>query len=100
MYLLECKRLAAHLYLTDISEEHVASIIRAEKEISTNSSGKRSVFISVNFSVYFSTLKMEATYHSETSVDFQRTTQHYNPEEEHIIFTPVRATYIILIKYN
>jgi hypothetical protein len=31
--------------------------------------------------VYSSTLKMEATFSSETSVDFQRTTRHYIPEE-------------------
>jgi hypothetical protein len=29
---------------------------------------------------YFSTLKVEAKFSSETSVDFQRTTRHYNPE--------------------
>jgi hypothetical protein len=29
----------------------------------------------------FSTLKMEATYSSETSVDFQRTTRRYIPED-------------------
>jgi hypothetical protein len=28
---------------------------------------------------YASALKVEATYSSETSVDFQRTTQRYNP---------------------
>jgi hypothetical protein len=31
---------------------------------------------------YSSTLKMEATCSSETSVDFQRTTQRYNPEDK------------------
>jgi hypothetical protein len=32
-------------------------------------------------SAYFSTLKMEVICSSETSVDFQQTTQHYIPEE-------------------
>jgi hypothetical protein len=38
-------------------------------------------FILVSCFAYFSTLKMEATCASETSVDFQRTTRRYIPED-------------------
>jgi hypothetical protein len=40
-----------------------------------------SAFILVSFLVYFSKMKMEATCSSETSVDFQRTTRRYIPED-------------------
>jgi hypothetical protein len=49
--------------LTNVSEEHVASIFR---------------FLAL---AYSSTLKMEATCSSEMSVDFQWATQHYIPED-------------------
>jgi hypothetical protein len=39
------------------------------------------------FLAYSSTLKMEATYSSETSVDFQRTTERYIPEDGLIILS-------------
>jgi hypothetical protein len=39
-----------------------------------------SAFTLVSCSAYSSTLKMEAIWSSETSVDFQRTTQRYIPE--------------------
>jgi hypothetical protein len=38
-------------------------------------------FTLVSYLAYSSTLKMEATCSSETSVDFQRTTHHYIPED-------------------
>jgi hypothetical protein len=38
-------------------------------------------FTLVSFSAYSSTLKMEAICSSETSVDFQRNTQRYIPED-------------------
>jgi hypothetical protein len=38
-------------------------------------------FMLVTCSTYSLTLKMEATYSSETSVDFQRITQRYIPED-------------------
>jgi hypothetical protein len=38
-------------------------------------------FTLVSCSAYSSTLKMEAVYYSETSVDFQRTTRRYIPED-------------------
>jgi hypothetical protein len=40
-----------------------------------------SAFTLVSCSTYFSTLKMEATVYSETSVDSQRTTHYYIPED-------------------
>jgi hypothetical protein len=38
-------------------------------------------FILISWLAYSSTLKMKATYSSETSVDFQRTTQRYISED-------------------
>jgi hypothetical protein len=38
-------------------------------------------FTLVSCLIYYSTLKMEATYSAETSADFQRTTLRYNPED-------------------
>jgi hypothetical protein len=53
--------------LTDVSEKHVAS--------------RLSPLLLVSCLAYSPNLKMEATCSSETSVDFQRTTRHYIPEE-------------------
>jgi hypothetical protein len=39
----------------------------------------------VTYLSYSSTLKMEGTYSSETSVEFQRTTWHYIPEDRTIL---------------
>jgi hypothetical protein len=59
----------------DISEEYIASIFtveeEAKQETSVKAGGKQS---------QASTLKMEAICSSETSDDFQQTTQHYIPE--------------------
>jgi hypothetical protein len=38
-------------------------------------------FTQVSYLGYFSTLKMEATCYSKTSVDFQKTTQRFIPED-------------------
>jgi hypothetical protein len=53
----------------------------------------------VSCSAYFSTLKMEAIYSSETSVDFQRTTRRYIPEDStlHNHRSENLKSYIILI---
>jgi hypothetical protein len=49
-------------------------------------------FTLVSGLVYYSTSKMEATYSSETSVDFQRTTWHYILEDRTFITTAVRTS--------
>jgi hypothetical protein len=46
-----------------------------------SSSGLPPAFTLVSCSAYSSTLKMEAIYFSETSVDFQRTTRRYIPQD-------------------
>jgi hypothetical protein len=46
--------------------------------------GKQSLLVS--FSAYSSTLKMEAICSSETSVDFQRTTRRYIPEDGTVLY--------------
>jgi hypothetical protein len=60
-------------------EEHVFFIFRvegAEQETSVKAGDKL-----VSWSAYSSTLKIEATCFSETSVDFQRTTRRHIPED-------------------
>jgi hypothetical protein len=49
-------------------------------------------FTPVSRSAYFSTLKMEAICSSETSVDTQRTTQRYIPEDGTLQTTAVRTS--------
>jgi hypothetical protein len=73
---------------TDVQEEHIASNFRVEEyakqETSMKSGGKQSHFHTVSCLAYSSTLKMEATYSFEMSVDFQWTTLHYIPEDSTI----------------
>jgi hypothetical protein len=49
-------------------------------------------FMLVSCSAYSLTLKMEATHSSETSVEFQRTTRHYVPEDRTLHNTTVRTS--------
>jgi hypothetical protein len=57
----------------------------AESQTDVKSGGLLpSVFTLVSCSAYSSNLKTEATYSSETSVDFQRTIQHYIPEDSNL----------------
>jgi hypothetical protein len=75
---------------TDVSEEHVASILMIEEYTEQETCVKvgvnqkwlilEPVFTLVSCTVYSSTLKMEAIFSSETSVGFQRTTWLYIPE--------------------
>jgi hypothetical protein len=48
-------------------------------------------FMLVSFLAYYLILKMAATFSSETSFDFQRTTRHYIPEDK----TPPRILFCI-----
>jgi hypothetical protein len=57
---------------TDVSKKYVASIVRVEALLATS-------FILFSCFAYFSTIKTEATYSSETSFDLQRTTRRYIP---------------------
>jgi hypothetical protein len=66
---------------TDVSEEHIASIFRVEENFSKNQQESRWQAPWFLAQLIFSTLKMEATYSSETSVNTQRTTRSYNPGE-------------------
>jgi hypothetical protein len=63
---------------TDVPEGHIASIFRVE-EISSAKNQRESKWQALP--PYFSALKMEAIYSSETSVDTQRTTRRYIPED-------------------
>jgi hypothetical protein len=49
---------------------------------------------------YFSVLKTEAMYFSEMSVDFQRTTRRYNPEDRALqalfLFLPFILTLVVV----
>jgi hypothetical protein len=58
---------------TDVSVEHIASIFRVEKT--------QHVAWRFLAELIFSTLKMEAIFSSETSVDTERTTPRYIPED-------------------
>jgi hypothetical protein len=60
---------------TDISEEHIASIFRVEKQVQQETS------VQAGDKHIFSTLKMDVTCSSETSVDIQQTTRRYIPED-------------------
>jgi hypothetical protein len=63
---------------SSVSEEYVASIFRVEEwpELCL-----LSVFALVSCSAYSSPLKMQVICCSVTSVDFQRTTRRYIPED-------------------
>jgi hypothetical protein len=61
------KRRVVHSNSTDVLEAHVASILG---------------FTQVSCLAYLSTLKMEMTCSSETSVDFRRVTWRYIPVDE------------------
>jgi hypothetical protein len=68
---------------TDVSEEYVASVFNVEE--AKQEAGMKQAFACYLLQVVFlqglfSTLKMQATYSSETSVSFQRTTQRYITE--------------------
>jgi hypothetical protein len=45
-------------------------------------------------------MKMEATFSSETSVDFQRTTQHYIPEDRSILMLIVHTDITVVGAYR
>jgi hypothetical protein len=49
-------------------------------------------FTLVACSTYSSTLKMEATHSSEISIEFQRTTRRYIPEDSTVLFTTIAVT--------
>jgi hypothetical protein len=71
---------------TYVSEEHIASIFRVEEYAEQETSLKAKLCLPpaltlVSCSAYYSTLKMEAICSSEASVDFQRTTRCYIPED-------------------
>jgi hypothetical protein len=70
----------------DVPEKHIASTFSVEKKAKEETSLKqvasRTSFMLVSCLAYFSNLKMEATCSSETSVDFQRTTRRYVPEDK------------------
>jgi hypothetical protein len=63
------------LKVNDVSEEHIASIFRTMLA---------TFFTLVYCLAYSYTLKMEAAYSSGTSVDFQRTTWRYIPEDSNL----------------
>jgi hypothetical protein len=56
---------------TDVSEEHIASIFRAEKKFGQEPA-----------EIFSSAMKMEAICSSETSVAFQQTTRRHTPEDD------------------
>jgi hypothetical protein len=70
-------------------EEHVASIFRIEEKVEQETSKKQAAnraglppAVSLVSGLAFSSiLKLEATCPSETSVDFERNTRRYIPEE-------------------
>jgi hypothetical protein len=64
--------LCSPLKVNDVYDEHTASIIRFFLP---------PTFTLVSFSAYSLTLKMKAICSSETSVNFQRTTLRYIPED-------------------
>jgi hypothetical protein len=55
--------------------------IQIEVEQETRQAASKPAFTMVSCLAYSSTLKMEATYCSETLNDFQRSAQHYIPED-------------------
>jgi hypothetical protein len=65
---------------SDVSEEHIASIFRVEKEAEQETSMKAGGKL-VSYSANFSALKMEAICFSKTSGDTQRTTRRYISED-------------------
>jgi hypothetical protein len=75
---------------TEVSEEYVATIFRieeyAKQEISIKQKASRALLL-VYFLVYSSTLKIEAIYFFETSIDFQRTIWHYIPDNRSLLHT-------------
>jgi hypothetical protein len=71
--------------LTDVSEEHIASIFRVEKISSARNnpaSRWQTRCTLLSCWTYFLTLTMEAICSTETSVDTQQTTRHYIPEDD------------------
>jgi hypothetical protein len=77
------QRLVVRWKSADASEEHVASIFRVKdytkQETSVKDDGKQSsAYSSLTYS---STIKMDGACSSEKSVDFQRTTRRYIPED-------------------
>jgi hypothetical protein len=71
----------------DVSEEYIVSIFldrnKAKQETSVkqvvNRAEQANLLHAVSSLTYYSTLKMEAKYSSETYVDLQRITLHYIP---------------------
>jgi hypothetical protein len=47
---------------------------------------------------YSSTLNMEAIFSIETAIDFQQTTQHYNPQDRTIIATAAKTSNPIFLR--
>jgi hypothetical protein len=68
--------------LTDVSEEHIASIFRVEEISSARNHLLACWFLA---ELIFSTLKMKAIFSSETSVDTQLTTRRYIPEVDTLL---------------
>jgi hypothetical protein len=62
---------------TDVSEEHIASIFREEISSARNQQASKWLLAKL-----ISSLKMEAICSSKTSVDAQRTTRRYIPEDD------------------
>jgi hypothetical protein len=63
---------------TIVSKEHVAFSFRVEEYAKQETSaGLPPAFMLVSCLAYSLTLKMEVTYTSETSADFQQTTGHF-----------------------
>jgi hypothetical protein len=69
---------------------------KPSKNPASKQMASRAAFALVSFFAYSCTLKMEATCSSETSVDFQRSTWRYIPEDRTLQQTPV----ILLAKIN
>jgi hypothetical protein len=63
---------------SDVSEEHIASILRVEEIISARTSTP--AYFLVLAEIISSTLEMDAIYSSETSVATQQTTRRHIPE--------------------
>jgi cytosine/uracil/thiamine/allantoin permease len=65
----------------DISEEYISSTVRTKNKLLL-----ATCITLISWVAYFSALKMEATYFSRTSTDFQQITRRYIPEGRTLIW--------------
>jgi hypothetical protein len=84
---------------TDVSEEHISSIFKVEKNKLSKKPARKQVACTYWFltQLIFSTLKMEDICYSEASVDTQRTTRRYIPEDGTLHNRPLREPQILQV---